>query len=102
METYLKLFGHLLDNDGKMALGIIYDDNLKEYYDNAYAVLRYKLTNIHINMNCLCGVHINTVKEYELLIKMLDTWKTQYLPVNLYLSISHNEDIAINLSKYID
>ena len=102
METYLKLFAHLLDNDGKMALGIIYDDSLKEYYDNAYAVLRYKLTNININMNCLCGVHINTVNEYELLFKMLDIWKTQYLPVNLYLSISHNEDIVINLSKYID
>lgn len=100
METYLKLFESILDNDGKMALGIVYDDKLKEYHDNAYAVLRYKLTNIHLNMVCFCGVHIYTENQYKMLLKMLDSWQNQYLPVEMYLSISHNKEITIDLQKY--
>ena len=99
MDTYLKLFSHLLDNDGKMALGIIYDKTLTEFHENAYAVLRYKLTNISIKIICLCGVHINEEKDYELLLKMLESWKNQYLPIELYLSLSVNDNLKLNYEE---
>ena len=102
METYLKLFNNLLDYDGKMAFGIIYDNTVSEYHDNAYAYLRYRLTDITIKLVCFCGVHINTDDEYLLLKEMLNSWTLQYLPIPLYLSISNNSNIDINLDDYVN
>jgi hypothetical protein len=101
METYLKLFNNLLDHDGKMAFGIIYDKSLTDHHDNAYAYLRYRLTDITIQLVCFCGVYINNEDEYLLLKEMLNSWKYQYLPITLYLSISQNTNINLNIDLEI-
>ena len=102
MEKYFEIFNHLLDTDGKKALQIVYDEELTEYHDNAHAYLRYNLTDININLICLCGVNIESDIDFELFKTMIDTWDKQYLKIPLCLSIYSNiiskEDI-INLAK---
>ena len=92
MEKYLEIFGHLLDVDGQKALNIVYDEELKEYHDNAHAYLRYKLTDININLNCFCGVNVETENDFELLKTMIKKWNEQYLKIPLYISIHYSEN----------
>jgi hypothetical protein len=90
MDKYLEIFGHLLDIDGQKALNIVYDKELVEYHDNAHAYLRYKLTDININLICFCGINIETSDDFELLKIMINSWNNQYLKIPLYLSIYSN------------
>jgi hypothetical protein len=91
MEKYLEIFGHLLDNDGQKALNIVYDEELKEFHENAHAYLRYNLTDININLNCFCGVNIETENDLDLLKTMINKWNEQYLKIPLYISIYYSE-----------
>ena len=92
MEKYLEIFGHLLDTDGQKALNIVYDKELAEYHDNAHAYLRYKLTDIDINLNCFCGANLVSEVDFELLKTMIKTWSEQYLKIPMYLSV-HSDKI---------
>ena len=87
MEKYLEIFNHLLDIDGKKALHIVYDPELKEYHDNAQAYLRYKLTDITIDLNCFCGINIESELDFKILKNMTKSWDEQYLKIPLHLSI---------------
>ena len=91
MEKYFEIFNNLLDTDGKKALQIVYDEELKEHHDNAHAYLRYNLTDIKINLICLCGINIETDIDFELLKTMIETWDKQYLKIPLYLSVYSNK-----------
>lgn len=99
MDKYCEIFNHLLDNDGRKALQIVYDPELKEYHDNAHAYLRYNLTDINIDLNCLCGVNIENYNDFEIFKKMFNSWEEQYLKIPLHISIYSNKSIKNEILK---
>lgn len=99
MEKYCEIFNHLLDNDGRKALQIVYDKELKEYHDNAHAYLRYNLTDINIDLHCFCGINIENNNDFENLKKMYLSWEEQYLIIPLHISIYYNKSIKNEINK---
>jgi len=99
----LEIFNHLLDTDGQKALHIVYDPELKEYHDNAHAYLRYKLTDITIDLNCFCGINIESELDFKILKNMIESWDKQYLKIPLHLSIySDKIDKEIIMAMEVD
>lgn len=90
MNIYLNLFEHVLTDEGKMAVGVLYQEDMEEHHKNARDVAIYRMTDLNIKLVCLCGLHFTNISEIKKTIRMLDSWKQQKITFPLYLSISGN------------